>query len=144
MRGEPFVASYCTAKTTSGGCVPAIHGSGTPSLSASASFAITTDSLEPQKLALTIFSTAAPIAAPFQGGHLCLGAPRFRLPAANTGGAAPCTGALGYTLADLLAHGAGGPTLSVPGEVACQSWGRDPLDPHRTSLSNALSFQLVP
>jgi hypothetical protein len=47
VRGEPSSRDYCTAKTTSGGCVPAIHGSGTPSLAASASFAITTDALEP-------------------------------------------------------------------------------------------------
>jgi hypothetical protein len=135
---------YCTAKTSSSGCVPSIQSTGSPSLSAASAFQITTTSVEAAKSGVTFFSLTGPNAAPFQGGFLCAAAPLYRLVLKNSGGAGACQGALAYSLQDLLNQPAGG-ALFAPGTgVNCQTWFRDPASPSTTGLSNALEIWLCP
>jgi hypothetical protein len=135
---------YCTAKTTSSGCSPSIGDAGAPSVSHPSGYTFTTAALEPQKSGLTFFGVSGRVASPYQGGTMCVAAPRMRLAIRNTGGSASCSGAIVYTLADLLANASGGAAI-VPGVlVDCQTWTRDPGDAHKSSFSNALEFRACP
>jgi len=143
VRGAPSLASYCTAKTTSNGCTPTLSSSGVPSASNAAAFTISTTVMEPNTPALTFFGLSAGSPAPFQGGWFCMATPVARLALKNTGGAASCSGVLTYALDEVLAHPAGS-ALGAGIVLHCQSWGRDALSTHGTSLSNALRFVVSP
>ena len=138
-------STYCTGKTSSLGCTPAMSSSGSPSASSLAPFAITASSVINQKSGL-LFYSHAPLAAPFQGGTKCVADPVVRTPAQNSGGSASgadCTGT--YSL-DFNARIQGGvdPSLVAGAEVFAQYWSRDPLSASTTSLSNALRFVINP
>jgi subtilisin family serine protease len=133
------VSTYCTGKTNSLGCVPAIGTNGAqPSRSAGA-FTVTCTNVLNQKFGLLFFG-AAPLNSPFQGGTLCVAAPTQRTGSANSGGATSgnsCTGAYGFqfTTAQMAVFGLD------PGEtVYAQWWMRDPASPSTTGLSNARRF----
>lgn len=136
-------ATYCTAKVSSHGCVPSIVGVGEPSVANPVGFSVTTAQLEQGKNTITFFGTTA-FGNPFQGGFLCVKPTLFRLGVKNSGGASQCQGTVSYTLAELQAHGSGG-ALVVPGaDVYCQTWGRDPGDAFSSSLSNGVTFMVLP
>lgn len=135
--------TFCTAKVTSNLCVPSIGATGTPSLGNPAGFVVTTTSLEPQQTGLNVFSTNGQAATPFQGGLLCVASPVNRMPGKVTGGGAPCTGSLSYTLGDVLLHPAGG-SLSAGMHLTMQSWSRDLGDAFGSSLSNGVDAVICP
>jgi hypothetical protein len=136
---------FCTPKISSNLCVPDIqHAGGIASLSAPTGFLIQTQQLHSGVSAIDFFGTTGQANLAFQGGTLCIGSPVHRLPGQNTGGSGPCGGTIQYSLADVLAHPAGGP-LVVPGTVAViQTWARDLGDPFGSSLSDALEFNVCP
>lgn len=136
-------ATYCTAKTSSHGCVPSIVGVGEPSVANPGGFSVTTAQLEQAKNTITFFGTTA-FGNPFQGGFLCVKPTLFRLGVKNSGGAAQCQGTVSYTLAELQAHGSGGATVVPGADVYCQTWGRDPGDSFGSSLSNGVTFMVLP
>ena len=137
--------NYCVAKVTSNFCVPNIqHTAGIASLSAAGGFQITTTQLEPAVSAIDFFGTTGQAGTPFQGGTLCVGSPVWRLQGKFTGGSGSCSGSIGYTLADLLAHPSGGPLLQPGSVVDIQTWARDLGDAFGSSLSNALEFNVCP
>lgn len=135
---------YCTPKLSSSLCLPSIGSSGTPSFSAAGGFAITTTSMESGVSAIDLFGTTGQAAIPFQGGLLCAAGQIHRLPGKSSGGAGPCTGSIGYTLGDVLAHPSGGPLVTVGGLVDVQTWSRDTGDPFGSSLSDALEIVVCP
>ena len=140
----PAPTVYCTAKLTSGGCLPAIATSGTPSASAPGGFALEVTQVEPFNLGLFFYSASGPAAVPFLGGTLCLGGGITRLPPSSAGGAGPCSGQ--YT-ADFNAYlAASQPALRVPGQAFwAQCWFRDPPAAVGASgLSDAAAFVLAP
>lgn len=137
-------STYCTAKTTSHLCFPAIQGIGAPSLGDPSGFTISTTQLEDNKNSLTFFGTTGAAGVPFQDGFLCVQPPLYRLSIQNSGGTSICEGSISYTLADILAHSAGGPLVTAGTLVYCQTWGRDPLDSYGSSLSDALRIQVCP
>jgi hypothetical protein len=141
---------YCTAGTSTNGCVPAITASGTPSLAANAGYSLSVSNLEGQKQGLFFYGVGGAAIAPWaptSSSFLCVKSPTQRLPALSSGGVSgQCNGAfsqdwLAYLNANPLTLGA----PFVPGTpINAQAWYRDPAAPKTTNLSNALEFVLVP
>lgn len=144
--GEAFVwrlgvgpHAYCTAKTNSAGCAPAVAWSGSPSASSAAPFNVSANSVLNQKLGLAFYGFA-PVAAPFQGGWLCVEPPTRRLPSLSSGGSpsgSNCTGSYSYDFNAVIQAGLD-PALVAGADVFLQFWYRDPASPSTTGLSNAL------
>ncbi len=148
--GAPSI--YCTAKTTSNGCVPSISSSGTPSATATSGFTIACSNVINGKSGLLFYSLTGRAQIPFQSGTMCVRAPRQRTPLLNSGGNPPpddCSGLFALDL-NAFAHGLAGGSpasaLTIPGSaVTAQWWGRDPLSiPNQTMLSNAIDFIVHP
>jgi hypothetical protein len=147
---------YCTAKTNSLGCVPAISGSGAPSASATSGFTVDCSMVRNNKAGLLFYTVnGAQNAGVFQCGTLCVGPTGIkRTPAQSAGGnpnpANDCSGS--YSL-DMNAFGAGlaggnpDPALAVSGtQVHAQYWGRDQgfAAPCNTMLSDGAEYTIAP
>lgn len=135
------VCTFCSSKTTSSGCVPAIGWSGSTSLAAGA-FDLHATSLEPNKSGLFFYGAHGPSMA-FQGGSLCISAPSTRTPLTQSGGTGNCSGATNLDFSGWIASGVD-PRLVAGSRWAAQYWSRDPQASYSTSLSNALVFTLLP
>ncbi|MCK6448454.1 MAG: FG-GAP-like repeat-containing protein [Planctomycetes bacterium] len=134
-------AIYCTPKANSLGCTPYVTYSGSPSVSATTPFEIRASNVINNKNGLLFYGFDA-LAAPFQGGTLCVAPPTKRTSVQATGGNPPpndCSGSLSYDFNALIQSGAN-PNLVLGQEVFVQYWSRDPLSPSTTSLTNALRF----
>ena len=146
-RYEPICltpTTYCTAKTNSLGCTPAIALSGPPSASAGSGCTLSTSHLLGNKNGLYVHSTAGAQALPFHGGFLCVQSPLKRHPGKNTGGTGTqCNGVLSEDLNAYIASGAD-PALVAGATVWLQAWSRDPAAPVGDSLSNAISALICP
>jgi len=136
---------YCTAKTNSAGCVPAISATGNPSASAGSGLTIRTIKLLDNKFGLYFYSKTGPSSMPFQGGFLCTQTPLVRTALQNSGGFAPCGGLFKIDFNAYVASGKD-PALVAGQQVSMQTWSRDPgfAPPNNTSLSDAVSFTLCP
>lgn len=143
----PPPASYCTAKTNSSGCLPAIGSSGTPDANAGSGFTISLANTLNQKQGLLFYGTSGPNAVAFQGGIFCVQSPTKRTPVQSSGGnptpPADCSGAFGYDFNVRIASGVD-PALVAGAEVWAQYWSRDPADPFTTNLSDGLHFYISP
>ncbi len=130
--------TYCTGKTNSLGCVPAINAVGSPSKSAG-NLTIGCTNVLNQKNGLMFFGFA-PLNSPFQGGTLCVASPTIRTASQNSGGSATgsnCSGSYSFTFSTAQMNLFG----IDPGEtVYCQYWMRDPQSASTTGLSNAAQF----
>lgn len=140
----PAPTVYCTAKVTSGGCLPAIGTAGTPSASSASGFTLAVTQVEPLNLGIFFYSTTGPAAVPFLGGVLCLGGSITRLPPSGAGGAGACSGQYSTDFNAYLA--ASQPGLRAPGQSFwAQCWFRDPpAAVGQSGLSNAAQFVLAP
>ncbi len=145
--------TYCTAKTNSLGCTPAIHSLGTSSASATSGFTVSAAQLINNKNGILIYGLTGRAATPFGGGTLCLANPIKRTPVASTGGHAPpndCSGSLSLDMNAFAAGLLGGnpsPALSSVGQtVDTQFWSRDPgfAAPNNISLTDALEYVVGP
>ncbi len=137
--------SYCTGKTNSLGCVPAMSSTGAPSASSASPFLVSCSNVLNQINGL-LFYSHAPVATPFQGGTLCLKAPTRRTATQNSGGntgSSDCSGVFSLDFNVRIQSGVD-PTLVAGAEVFGQYWSRDPASPSTTSLSNALRFLVSP
>jgi hypothetical protein len=144
-------ATYCTAKVNSLGCTPLSSFAGLSSASATSGFELLTSNVRNQKAGLLLYSLAGPDATPFQGGFLCVGAPRRRTPVGASGGSAggdDCSGVFAFDLNAFAAGLLGGspaPELLVAGtEVHTQHWSRDPGATGASGLSAGLRFVTGP
>ena len=143
------VTSYCTAGTTTNGCVPSISGTGTPDANAGSGFTISVANVEGQKSGILFYGISGAQAVAWGTGTslLCVKAPTQRLDTQSSGGTLNlCDGSLAI---DWNAFIASHPTaLGNPfagGEtVNAQGWFRDPPSPKTTNLSNALQFVVAP
>jgi hypothetical protein len=137
---------YCTGKTNSLGCVPALGYSGAPSASSASAFTLTTSQLLNHRSGLSFYGFR-PLAIPFQGGTMCVTTPSLRLPIADSGGSAlpanDCSGVLAYDF-NARIQSAVDPLLTAGQEVFLQSWARDSASASTTSLSNAIRFVIAP
>jgi len=147
---SPLV-NYCTAGTTTNGCLAAISGTGTPSASAANGFTLSVSSVEGQKQGLMFYGVDNTGFTPTSWGtsssFLCVKSPTQRTTVLLSGGTNNlCDGVLAL---DWNAFRAANPSaLGAPfaaGQQICaQAWFRDPPSPKTTQLSNGLQFTLCP
>jgi hypothetical protein len=144
------ITLYCTSKTNSLGCVPAITTTGTPEMGPGQGvFNLVASQVINNKNGLWFYGTNGLAGAAFQGGHLCVKGPIKRLGVKSTGGTPPpnnCSGVLTENFNNKI-NGVGypiDPALSVGAAVGAQAWSRDPASPSTTSLSGGISFTICP
>jgi len=137
--------TYCTAKTSSIGCVPSIGLQGCPSASSPTPCYVTCSQVISNKSGLLFYGFAS-AGAPFQGGFLCVAPPTHRTALQTSGGNPPPDDCSGQFSFDFNAHIQSGiDTNLVPGAtVFAQYWYRDPASPSTTGLSNGVSFGVGP
>jgi len=135
---------YCTAKTTSNGCVPVIDSAGVPSASGATAFPITAREIPNQKPGLLFYGRGGPAALPFLGGTLCVLPPLVRTPVQSSGGNPPPADCSGSYLLDFSQLAPSDPNLGPGDGVHAQYWFRDPTHPDGSGagLSDALAFEL--
>jgi FG-GAP repeat len=152
--GEAFVLSvpvgvsaYCTAKTTSAGCVPRIDWTGSASLSSSTHLRIRAEDVHNEVVGILFYGTGAPpVPFPFQGGWMCVPSPLTRTAPQLSGGNPPPTDCSGSFNFDFMAYALSGVDAAlVPGAVVyAQYWFRDPASPSTTGLTDAIAVELCP
>jgi hypothetical protein len=145
----PSVVSYCTAGTSSNGCVATMSASGTPSASASSGFVLSAHSLEGVKLGLFFYGTAGIAAVPM--GLELERVVRQATDAAH--GRASLERRVDAVQRDVVARlerlcathpGRTRSAVRRGDEVWSQCWCRDPNSAKTTALSDALYFALEP
>jgi hypothetical protein len=144
-------SSFCTAGTTSNGCVASIASSGLPSASESSGFVISVSSLEGQRAALIFYGISnagfTPVPWGASSSYMCVNAPRQRTHLQNSGGTAgQCNGAIALDWNAFVANSPNALGVPFSAGTTCyaQAWFRDPPSPKPTQLSNALRFALAP
>ena len=138
-------AAYCTAKTNSLGCVPAIGSSGSPSMSSASPFSVTATNVLNHKNGLMFYGFAA-ATAPFQDGTFCVTPPTQRTPIQDSAGSSSgddCSGSYSFDMNARIQSGVD-PNLTAGALVFCQYWSRDPASASTTGLTNGLAFSICP
>jgi hypothetical protein len=142
---------YCTAGTTTNGCVPSISGTGTPSATAAAGFTLDVANVEGQKQGLFFYGVSGPTASPWGSGgtsFLCVKSPTQRMGAQDSlGTAGLCDGAYSQdwnTYRFNSSPTAVGQPFAAGNTVWAQAWFRDPPAVKTTNLSDGLEFVLQP
>ncbi|MCC6406483.1 MAG: hypothetical protein IT453_04920 [Planctomycetes bacterium] len=126
----PTPSNYCVSKLTSGGSLPVVAYSGSPTFAAN-NFVVELQQGTSNKNAI-LFWGAASNNAPFNGGTLCVAPPLKRGPLV-------VTDTFGFTTTPfpLIAS-------DVGKTYFFQYWMRDPADPFTIGLSNGLQAQICP
>jgi hypothetical protein len=146
----PQIATYCTAGTSTNGCVPVLSATGSPSVAATSGFTLTATAVEGQKQGLFFYGINGPKAAVWSPGStsfLCVKPPTQRIPAQNSGGTAgACNGTFSNDFLVYLAAnpGALGQPFAAGNPVWAQAWYRDPPAPNTTNLSGGITFIMCP
>jgi hypothetical protein len=133
------VATYCTAKTNSLGCLPTIGTNGVQPDKSAGAFTVLCTNVLNQKNGL-MFWGRGQIAVPFQGGTLCVMAPTVRTLNVGSGGAGTgnsCTGSYSFNFSTAYMNAN---AINIGDTIYCQWWMRDPASPSTTGLSNAVRF----
>lgn len=148
-RESNSATSYCTAGTTTNGCVASIWCRGVPSVSGAVGFEVTVSNVEGQKQGIILYGVSGRATAPWGSSSslLCVKAPAQRTAVIGSAGAAnACNGTLVLDVdAYMAAHpfALGAPFLAG-GRAFFQGWFRDPPSAKSSSLSNALEVVLAP
>ncbi len=150
--GPPPIVTYCTAGTSTNGCLASASASGQPSASLATPCAITFTNVEGLKQGLILYGIDNTGFAPLPWGSgstsfFCVKSPVQRAVAMNSGGT--LNGCDGTLTLDWNAYISTNPTalgapFSAGGKVYAQAWYRDPPAPRKTNLSNALELTNVP
>jgi subtilisin-like proprotein convertase family protein len=144
--------AYCTAGTSTHGCVPAISASAQPSVSAAHACSISIANVEGQKFGIIFYGinntgfSPTPW-APSSTSYLCVKGPTQRTPSVNSNGLInSCNGALNldWNAYQAANPGAVGNPWSVGNKVYVQGWYRDPPAAKTTNLSDALEMTYQP
>jgi len=143
----PPPTTYCTPKTNSFGCPPAIAWTGTPTHSGPIDdFDVTASNVLNRKPGLMIWSTQ-PGSIPLGGGTLCLSPPVIRTTGQQSGGTpAPvidCTGQYSFHFGHAYMQNY---FLAAGQTIRAQYWSRDPglAAPNNIGLTNGLAFVIGP
>ena len=143
--GVSAASIYCTAKTNSQGCAPQIGYDGCPSASSTSAFRITCSQVL-NNTSGRMFSGFGQLAAPFQGGFLCVQPPTRRTTIQSSGGNAgpdDCSGQYSFDMRNWIQSNQD-PNLVVGATAYAQYWMRDPSSASTTGLSNGLGFTVMP
>jgi hypothetical protein len=141
---------YCSAGTTSHGCMPSISASGSASASASSGFTLSVTNVEGQRAGIFFYGIHGQLASPWSANStsvLCVKSPLQRMSALNSGGTpGQCDGVLSEDWnAYRAAHATALGQPFLRGEtVWAQGWFRDPPGLKTTKLSNGLVFAVGP
>jgi hypothetical protein len=144
------VTTYCTAGTTTNGCVPAISGVGAASATAGSGFTLGVLNVEGQKQGVFFYGVSGPVSLPWASGSssfLCVKSPTQRMGALASGGTVnACDGAFSqdWNLFRASTAVAIGQPFAAGDVVWAQAWFRDPPAAKTTNLSNGLQFTLQP
>lgn len=135
----PQIERYCTAKTSSAGCVPTIQWSGRPSFLTN-DFVLSANQVINNRVGLLFWGVSA-VSLPFAGGVLCV-EPFARTPIQLSGGSASgidCSGSWSFPFDAAYMNARG---LAPDDVVFAQYWGRDPgfAFPSSVMLSDAVRF----
>jgi hypothetical protein len=146
---RPQLSSYCTASTSSGGCVATMSATGNPSASASSGFVLDVTGVPGQRSGLVFYGVTGRVEIPWGTGtgYLCVKAPTQRTPVATSGGTlGSCDGSLSLDWNAFMSTqpGALGHPRVAGLRVQGQAWYRDPPSPKSTVLSDAIEFVLTP
>lgn len=139
--GTPEV--YCTAKTSTAGCVAQISTSSPmPPISGDNDYSVIVSGVQGQKNGLVAAGISGPGAIPFLGGTLCIQPPLQRGGLQNSGGATgtSCDGSMSSIINDgnAIPGGLDGLTGNT---VWYQWWYRDPSDVNGAALSDAVAVE---
>ena len=146
----PGVIVYCTAGTSSAGCVPVISATGNPSISAASGFVVNVTSVEGQRAGLLFYSVSGPrgiVWAPGSTSFLCMKSPTQRTTSQVSGGTAgQCNGSFSIDMLDFWVNkpAALGQPIGGNRVINIQAWYRDPSAPATTNLSGGLQFKTCP
>jgi hypothetical protein len=143
--------AYCTAGTTTNGCVPAMSLNGVASVAGLQPALLTASNVEGQKTGL-IFVGLQTQALPWATGSssfFCVKSPTVRLPPAqNSGGTAgQCNGTIAADINSFVQASNGvllGQTVTPGFTFHAQGWFRDPPAPKATNLTNGLTVTFCP
>ncbi len=143
------VASYCTAGTSSNGCVATLSGIGTPDANAGSGFTLSANNVDGQRSGLIFYGVSGRVAFQWGAGSswLCVKSPTQRTAPQNSGGTSgACDGVLALDWNAFIAAnpGALGAPFAGGDVVQAQAWYRDPPSSKSTSLSDALEFVVQP
>lgn len=133
--------THCTAKVSSGGCLPAIASSGSPNPIVPGPFLLTATQVPPSKAGMLLYGMSGPAALPFAGGILCVAPPLARGPASSSTPGAACAGTFQL---DFKAWVANDPSFLPGSDVDAQWWFRDPGDANLVGLTDAIGFSTCP
>lgn len=137
---------YCTAGTTSNGCLPTIGASTQPSATFASPCNITITAVEGQKTGLVFYGISGGVAFPWGAGStsfFCVKTPSTRTPGQSSGGTnGGCDGvlALDWNAFQLANPGSLGQPWMAGSKAYVQGWFRDPPAPRTTNLSDALEL----
>jgi hypothetical protein len=146
-------SNYCTAGTTTNGCLASMSAVGSTSISTASGFIISCTSVEGAKQGIIFYGNHGQIATPWhnslgQGSSfLCVKSPSQRTGNQVSGGTLnACDGTLSL---DFFAYIAAHPTalgnpFSAGTSIDVQSWFRDPPSPKTTNLSDGLHVTFFP
>jgi hypothetical protein len=137
------IGTYCTATTTSDGCVPEITTGGCPSASAGSGFMVRATFVHPTNLGLFLYGTQGPTVVPVLGGILCVASPFLRTPAQAAGGAGVCGGRFAFDF-NAWVPVSNDPALVAGAVVHGQYWFRDPPAVFGVGFSGGVTFTLAP
>ena len=140
--------TYCTAGTSSNGCVPSINCAVQPNVAHTGACAITVSNVEGQKSGIIFYgiNNTGFTPTPWSIGSssfLCVKGPTQRMSVVNSGGTAgQCDGALVQDFHVYLNANPGsvGQPFASGNDVFVQGWYRDPPATKTTNLSNALKL----
>lgn len=143
---------YCTAGTSTLGCVAQIAASANPSVSFANACNITVTNVEGQKAGIVFYGITTVGFTPHAWASgstswLCVKSPTQRTPIQQSGGTfGQCNGsfALDWNAFQQNHPSALGQPWTAGANVYLQSWYRDPPAPKSTNLSNALQMFYVP
>ncbi len=136
--------TYCTAQTSSVGCVVDMSWQGFAREGATSGFTVTASELLAGAQCQFLYSLAGGSPTIFHGATMCVQAPRSRTPissALHGGSGALCAGSTTCDFNAVLSS-TSGPAAGA--HVWVQVWSRDPSAAHGTNLGGGLEFVIGP